>query len=201
MPYDELPNDLNILWKEVGANPSKFSPDQLRREADRLQTRQRRVQILLVALMPFFAAVYALSFFGFPNTLARLGGALTIIACVYWLIHALRGQARTAPDPGETDGIRFYRAELEHTRDNCRWMSWRFVLLAGPFILFDIGCAQLYARFSPFVVWLMCVDCAALLVVLAVWAPLKNLKIARQCQARINALDSMIRSAETHPKS
>jgi hypothetical protein len=200
MPCDELPDNLKSLWKEVSANPSRFSPDQLRREAHRLQARRRRVKILLVALMPYFAAVYAFSFFGFPNTLARLGGALTIMACGYWLIHALKEHARTVPDMGETDGLCFYRVELEHARDNYRWVSYRFLLLVGPFILFDIGCAELYARFSPFIVWLMCFDCAVLLVVLAVWAPVKNLKMARQCQDRIDALDSMIRNAETPPK-
>jgi NADH:ubiquinone oxidoreductase subunit 3 (subunit A) len=200
MPCDELPDDLKTLWKEVGANPPTFSPDQLRREANRLQAKRRRGQILVVAVMLFLAASYAFSFFGFPNTLARLGGALTIIACGYWLVHALRERARPAPDPGETDGLSFYRAELEHARDNHRWMSWRFLLVAGPFILFDIGAAQLYAKFSPFIVWLMCFDCALLLVVLAVWAPAKNLKMARKYQGRVDALDSMMRSAETRPK-
>jgi len=201
MPCDELPDNLKVLWTEVGANPSRFSPDRLRKEAAGLQARRRRVQTLLIGLMPFFGAVYAFSFFGFPNRLARLGGALTIIACSYWLTHALKEHARTEPDMGETDGLCFYRAELKHARDNYRWMSWRFLLLVGPFILFDVGCAQLYARFSPFIVWLMCFDCAALLAVLAVWAPVKNLKRARQCQNRIDVLDSMIKSAQTNPKT
>jgi len=188
MPCDELPDDLKILWKEVGANPSMFSPDQLRRETNRLQAKRRRGQIVLVACMLVLAASYGFSFFLFPNTLARLGGTLTVIVCGYWLVHTLMERARAAPDAGQTDCLSFYRAELEHARDNHRWMSWRFLLLLGPFILFDIGVAQIYAKFSPFIVWLMCFDCALLLGVLAVWAPVKHFRMARKYQDVINAL-------------
>jgi len=198
MPCDELPDNLKILWKEVGANPSMFSPDQLRRETNRLQAKRRRGQIVLVACMLFLAASYGLSFFLFPNTLARLGGTLTVIVCGYWLVHALMERARAAPDPGETDGLCYYRAELEHARDNHRWMSWRFPLLLGPFLLFDIGVAQIYARFSPFIVWFMCFDCVLLLVVLAVWAPVKHFRTARKYQDCIDALDTASGRGQAH---
>lgn len=190
MPCDELPDKLKNLWKEVGANPSMFSLDQLRRETDRLQATRRRGQIVLIGCMLLFIATYGLAFFLFPNTLARLGGALTVIACSYWLIHAFMEQARTSPDPGEEDGLSFYRAELEHTRDIHRWLSWRWPLLLGPFILFDIGFAQIYAKIWPLIVPFACFDCALLLAVFAIWLPIKNFRLARKCQDLINALDA-----------
>jgi len=190
MPCDELPDKLKILWKEVGTNPSMYSLDQLRKETARLQAKRRREQIVLVACMLVFVSSYGFSFFVFPNTLARLGGALTVIVCSYWLVHALRERARAAPDAGGTDGLSFYRAELEHTRDIHRWLSWRWLLLLGPFILFDIGVAQIYAKTWPLIVPFACFDCALLLAVFAVWLPVKNFRMARKYQDCIAALDT-----------
>lgn len=190
MPCEELPDNLKILWKEVGANPSMFSLDQLRNETNRLQAKRRKGQIVLVACMPVFAASYGFSFFLFPNTLARLGGILTVIVCGYWLVHALMERVRVAPDPGEKDGLTFYRAELEHTRDLHRWLSWRWLLLLGPFVVFDIGVAQLYAKDWPLVVLFACLDCALLLAVFAIWLPVKNFRLARKYQDLINKLDA-----------
>jgi len=198
MPCDELPTNLKILWKQVGANPSTFSAEQLRRETSRLQAKRRRGQIVLVACMLAFVVSYGLSFFLFPNRLARLGGALTVIVCSYWLVHALIEQARVAPDAGETDGLSFYRAELEHTRDIHRWLSWRWLLLLGPFILFDIGVAQIYVRTAPFLVWLMCFDCALLLAAFAIWFPVKNFRMARKYQDLIDALDAAPGGDQAH---
>jgi len=190
MLCDEFPDNLKDLWKEVGANPSMFSTDQLRRETNRLQAKQQRGQIVLISCMLLFVAAYGLAFFLFRNTLARLGGALTVVVCGYWLVHALMVQARNAADPGETEGLCFYRAELEHARDNHRWMSWRFLLLLGPFILFDIGVAQIYAKVWPLIVWFVCLDCALLMGALAVWAPVKHFRLARKYQGCIAALDA-----------
>jgi hypothetical protein len=140
--------------------------------------------------MLVFAASYGLSFFLFPNTLARIGGALTVIGSGYRLVHALMERARTLPDSGDLDGLRFYRAELERTRDIHRWLSWRWLLLLGPFILFDIGVAQIYAKIWPLVVLFACFDCAVLLAVFAIWLPIKNLRLARRYQDIINSLDA-----------
>jgi hypothetical protein len=200
MPCDELPDNLKILWKEVGTNPSMFTAEQLRRETSRLQTKRRKGQIAVVACMLVLAASYGASFFLFPNTLARLGGALTVIVCGYWLVHALMVQARAATDPGETDGLCFYRAELEQARDNHRWMSWRFLLLLGPFILFDIGVAQIYAKVWPLIVWFACLDCALLMGVLAVWAPVTHFRLAKKYQDLIVALNAASGSGQAQRK-
>jgi hypothetical protein len=102
---------------------------------------------------------------------------------------------RAVPDP-ETNSVRFYRAELVRLRDRQRGMVWRFVLLAPPFILWDIGFAQMIAKASPLLASFLWFDGAFLLVILAVVAPLKSLRRARKVQGRIDAVDAAIRSNE-----
>jgi hypothetical protein len=195
MPCDELPDDLKVLWKESGANPSMFSLDQLRKETNRIQAGRRRGHIVLGGCMLLLVAGYGLSFFlPFHHTLARIGATLSVLVCGYWLTHALVERARVVGDFGETDGVRFYRAELEHVRDNHRWMFRRWLLLPIPFILFDIGCAQMYAKLSPFIVPFVCFDCALLVAIFAIWAPVKHSRLARKYQDRIDALDAAVRS-------
>jgi hypothetical protein len=197
MSCDEMPDNLRSLWDEFGANPSVFSADQLRRETARIQAKRRRGQIVVVGFLLVMVAAYGLSLFLFPNTVARVGATLSVLVCGYWLVHSLIERARTVPDMNVTDGVRFYRAELEHARDGHRWMSWRSLLLPGPFILFDIGCAQIYAGASPFIVWFVCFDCALLLVAFAILGPAKNFKLARKYQDIIDALDAVAGRDET----
>ncbi len=192
MACDELPDNLRTLWKEdeAGMNPLMFPIDELRRETERLQARRRKGRVVLGVAMLAVAAGYALSLFLLHNALTRIGATLSVLVCGYWISHALIERARAAHKPLDTDGLRHYRAELERARDSYRWMSWRWMLLPGPFILFDAGIAQLYAKLSPIIVPFVCFDSALLLVALAIWAPLKNLKLARQYQDRINELDA-----------
>jgi len=196
MPCDDLPDDLRILWKEAGTDRPMFSVDQLRDETERMQARRRRGYIVAGVCMSFFVAFYALVFFLYVhNSLTRIGSTLSVLVCGYWLVHVLAERARVATDLGETDGVRFYRAELERTRDWHRGVSWRLVLLALPLVLCDLGFAQIFAKFSPIVAPLMWLTAASLLAALAIWAPLKHLKLARKYQDRIDALEAATRSS------
>jgi hypothetical protein len=145
--------------------------------------------------MSFFVAFYALTFFYVHNSLTRIGSTLSVLVCGYWLVHVLAERARVATDLGETDGVRFYRAELERTRDWHRGLSWRFVLLALPLALCDLGFGQIFAKFSPILAPLMWLTAASLLAALAIWVPLKHLKLARKYQDRIDALEAAARSS------
>jgi oleate hydratase len=55
--------------------------------------------------------------FVFPNLLQRIGLLLSIAGVVYCLIQIRLQRPRPMPDAGETESIRFYRAELERLRD------------------------------------------------------------------------------------
>ena len=193
MPCDELPDNLNSLWSALGADRAGFSPDQMRREILRVQAKRRRGQTVLVCAMLLVATGYALSLFVFPNILARIGATLSVVVCGYWLVHVMGQRSRHPLNPGETDGRRFYKTELENARDDLRWMSWRWLLIPGPFILFDVGCAQMYAKVAPFLIWFVCFDSALLIAALAIWAPMKNLARARKYQACIDAINGSAR--------
>jgi hypothetical protein len=195
MPCDDLPDDLKTLWKKAGTNQPMFSVDQLRNELERMQVQRRRGHIVMGTCMSFFVAFYALAFFYVHNSLTRIGSTLSVLVCAYWLFHVLAERARVAPDLDQTDGVRFYRTELERTRDRHRGLSWRFVLLALPLVLCDLGFAQVFAKFSPILAPLMWLVAASLLAVLAIWAPLKQFKLARKYQDRIDALDVAAKSS------
>jgi hypothetical protein len=190
MPGDYLPDDLKILWKEVGVNPPMFSADQLRKEMERLQAgRHKRYVTGIVAAWILFAA-FTLFFFVFENTLARIGSILSILGAGYWLAQLQRGRARIVPDVSETDGVRFYRAELERLRDCHRgprlWS--RVLIFAPPWILFNVGFAQIHPELAPFMLF----DCAAILAAFAILVPL-NLRLAGKYQRRIDALDAVLK--------
>ena len=196
MPCDDLPDDLRILWKEAGANRPMFSTDQLRKEIGKMQARRRRGNLVLSVCMSLFVACFTMSFFFFPfsNTLTRIGSALSVLVCGGWLVLILREGARVGSDPGDTPGVRFYRAELERARDSHRGLLWRFLLLPPPFILLDLGLARALAKFSPFVAPLMWFDGALVLTAFLIYAPVKHLRLSRKYQSRIDGLDATLRS-------
>jgi len=195
MACDEMPDDLKILWKEAGTDRPVFSPDQLRQETEKMRARRRKSDVLGAAVMAFFVASYTIIFFFIPNNALTLAGSiLSVLICGMWLINILRKRARVAPDPGETDSVRFYRAELERARDNHRTLVWRLARLGPPFILWDIGFARIFAKAAWFIEPLMWFDCVFLLAMFAVVLPVKQLKSMRKYQERIHTLDAAMRS-------
>jgi len=195
MACDEMPDDLKILWKEAGTDRPMFSPDQLRQETEKIRARRRRSHVVLIVAFSVVVACLAGFFFYFRNPLTRIGAILGILAYGYWVIYILRERARTVPDPGETDGVGFYRAELERMRDWHGGMrAWRMSILVPPFILYDFGLAQTFAKLAPWTVLFVWFDCTIFLGLLAIWAPIKHRKTARKYQERIDTLDAAIRS-------
>ena len=189
MPCDELPDDLKILWKKAGSDLPMFSPDQLRAEAERLQAKRRRDYLALSVAFSSAVPCYAFFILYFHNTLTRLGSGLSLLVFGYLAIDTLVKRARPVPDLGETDGLRFYRAELERKRNWHRGIPWRLLMLAPPIILVDLGLAQIFARLSPFAAPVLWSWGAFLLVVLAIWGPAKHRRLARKYQDRIDTLD------------
>ena len=201
MPCDELPDDLKILWKEAGMDQPMFSTDQLRAEAKKLQAKQRRDYLVLSVVFSSAVPSYAFFIYFFHNTLTRLGSSLALVVFGYLVIDTLVKRARALPDPGETNGWRFYRAELDRKRNWHRGLPRRFLMLTVPLILVALGLAQFFAQVSPFippVIWSWAVF---LLIVFAIWGPAKHRRLARKYQDRIDALDSAVSSTgQTGPK-
>jgi hypothetical protein len=187
MQSDYLPDDLKILWKEMEMNPAVFSPDQLRKEADKLRAGLRRRSIIGGGAAWIVIAGFMAFFFVFPNALERIGSALTVLGAAYMVVQLRMRPPRVLPDLSETGCTQFYRAELERQRDFHRgsWFWSRLlILLPGP-IVFLVGFAQAYPEAAPFM-WL---DFATLLVLAILAVPL-NLRLARKYQRRIDMLDA-----------
>src|SRR5208283_1718013 len=130
MACDELPDNLKILWKEAGTDRPKFSPEQLRQETEKMRAKRRKSDVIMAAAMALLVAGYGIIFFFIPNNALTLAGSiLSVLVCGAWLIDILMKRARVAPDPGETDSVRFLQNELERARDHRRTLAWRLALL------------------------------------------------------------------------
>jgi len=194
MGGNDLPDELKILWKEAGTDRPMFSPDQLRQETEKMQSKRRRREIVLIVAFSVVLACFAGFSFYFRNPLTRIGTILGILAYGYWVVYILRGRAQTVPDPGETDGVGFYRAELVRMRDWHHGMRvWRLVILVPPFILYDLGLVLTYVKLAPWMVLIVWFDCTIFLGLIAIWAPIKHRKTARKYQERIDSLDAALR--------
>jgi hypothetical protein len=117
---------------------------------------------------------------------------LTVAGNLYMLVQLRLVPARAMPDVGETDCIRFYRAELERQRDFHRgkWFWSRLLIFAPGPTIWIVGFARAYPQL-PFI-WL---ELAAMLILAAMTVP-ANLRLARKYQRRIEALDTSLKSAK-----
>jgi amino acid transporter len=194
MPCDELPDDLKTLWKEAEMDRSIYSPNQLRAEAEKMQAKRRKDNLILSAVFSSAVASYAFFLFYFHNTLTLVGSGLAVVAFGYLVVDVLVRRARALPDPGETDGLRFYRAELERKRNWHRGIPWRFMMLSLPLILVSLGLGQVFAKISPIIPPLIWGWTLFLLVLLWVLGPAKHRKLARKYQERVDRLDSTAKS-------
>jgi hypothetical protein len=187
MRLDYLPDDLSQLWQELASNPVPVSPDDLRREARKLRSRVRLRNWIIPGVCCFVIAAYGLFFFHSRTALERIGSALSIVGAAIVAVQYLKRPARTMPDSGAIECIRFYRAELERQRDLHRGkgvLSWLLPFLPGP-ILFNVGFALDVPMFAP----LVGLQMVAFLMIAAIVVPL-NLRLARKYQLRLDALDA-----------
>jgi hypothetical protein len=187
MRSDYLPDDLKKLWKELASNPVQVSADDLRNESRRLRTGLRFRNWFVVGICCIIITAYSLFLFRSNTALERIGSVLSIAGTANVIVQFLKRPARTMPDSGAVESIRFYRAELERHRDFHRGKgihSWLLPFLPGPMI-FNIAFALDRPIFAPIVALQM----AAFLMIAAIIVPL-NLRMARKYQQRIDALDA-----------
>ena len=204
MPCDELPDDLKIAWKEAGMNGQVFSPNQLRAEAEKMQAKMRRLYLGVSVGFSTAALSYAVIIFNyhfFHNTLMLIGSSLSLVGFGYLVIYALVKRARALPDLGETDGLHFYRTELERKRDWIRGIGWRLPIIGVPIFLVDLGLIQLLLKTSAFLAGVSLSWGVFVLGLCVAWVPVRNSRMARKYQEHIDALDSAAKSAgRTDPK-
>ena len=187
MAGDYLPNDLKVLWQELTTNPVQLTLDDLRKEEGKLRKRVGRRSVVGGGAALIVGVVFTVYFFVFPNVLQRIGSVLTVVAAGFLLIQLRMRPARVMPDMGETESIRFYRAELERQRDfhRGRWLWSRLIiLLPGP-VVWMVGSVRAWPKATTLTWWTL-----AAFLILAVIGVMLNLRLARQYQRRIDALDA-----------
>jgi hypothetical protein len=187
MRLDYLPGDLNRLWQELASNPVRVSPDDLRRETEKLRSRVRLRNSYISGVCCLIIAAYCAFFFYSTTRLERIGSAISIVGTTLAGIQFLRRPARRIPDSATIECIHFYRAELERQRDLHRArgvLSWLLPFLPGP-ILFNAA----VALDSPMLAPLLWLQMAAFLMIAAMVVAL-NLRLARKYQRRLDALDA-----------
>jgi hypothetical protein len=198
MPCDELPDDLMIPWKEAGMNGQVFSPDQFRAGAEKMRAKMRRIYLVVSVGFSTAVASYAFIIFNFHlfhNTLMLIGSSFSLVGFGYLVIYALVKRARALPDLVETDGLRFYRTELERKRDWIRGIGWRLPIVGVAMFLVDLGLIQLLLKTSGFLAGISLSWGVFVLGLCAVWVPMRNSRMARKYQERIDALDSAVKRA------
>jgi hypothetical protein len=186
MAGDYLPNDLKVFCQELTTNPVQLTLDDLRKEEGKLRKGIRKRSVMGGGVALIAGGFWAVLFFVFPNVLQRIGSVLTVVGAGFLLIQLRMRPARVMPDMGETESIRFYRAELERQRDFHRgWWLWSrlIILLPGP-VVWMVGSVRAWPKATTLTWWTL----AAFLILAAIAVPL-NLRLARQYQRRIDALD------------
>lgn len=187
MAGDYLSNHLKDLWQELSADPVRFTLEDLHRDEEKLRKRVGRRSVVGGGAALIVAVLFAVSFFVFPNLVQRIGSVLTVLGAGYGIIQLRLRPSHVMPDMGETESIRFYRAELERQRDFHRaWWLWSrlIILLPGP-VVWMVGSVRAWPKAATLTWWTL----ATFLILAAVAVPL-NLRLARQYQRRIDALDA-----------
>jgi hypothetical protein len=189
MPNESGPNEMQNLWCSQPVNPSAMSAEDLRRKAQSLKAKNRRVTSVLAVLMLSAAAGYASFLYFFPGTIQRIGASLTLAGYVYCGYQLRkRGPGTTGPGPLMAT-TSTYRVQLERQRDFLR-TCWRRLLLPivpGPavflmgFLVPELGLATAALLTS-----------AIILPPFAMVIPLVRRKVS-QLQRQIDELDALMR--------
>jgi hypothetical protein len=183
-----------------------FSPNQLRAQAEKMRAKMRKGYLIMIVVFSSMVATYAFiaynasNFHIFHNTLMLIGSSLSVVGFGYLVIDALVKRARALPDLGETDGLRFYRTELERKRDSIRGTGWRLPMVWVPVFLVDVGLTQWLLKTSAILAGINLSVGVFCLVFIGAWVPVRNRRLARKYQERIDALESAVKSAgQTDP--
>jgi len=117
---DELPmNDPKKIWQDQPTEPIKMSLDEIRRKAEKFQTKSRLKVLMGMVIGLFVCVAFARMSAEIPDIVPRIGwGMLSLwgLYCAYatykWI-----WPRRLAGNATLTTSLDFYRSELERRRD------------------------------------------------------------------------------------
>lgn len=181
--------DPRDVWQSQQQASFSLSPDEIELKLLAVNDMSRKRSFSVVVALAILIPGLGLWWIRFPNPLARLGTALTLIGSAYIAVQAyvIKRRQREADLGAASDepSVEFYRTALERQRDFHRgaWLWSRLaIFLPGP-VIFALG-----ARSSSS---LSLVAVIAIFVLLGFLAIPMNLSRARSFQRRINELDRL----------
>ena len=171
------------LWLKQAREERTMPLDEIRREAERLDTKTRRWLVATAVLLILLVIWEAWQVWIQQEMLERAGDLLTIAAFVY-VAYRFRKHRLAAPpvDPGRTNCVDFYRAELIRQHDLSR-DSWGYLLPFVPGVALSLGLFE--HRPTSHRIALVAFGVGVFLGV-AWW----NAHTARKLQHKIDALDA-----------
>jgi len=207
MTNDEVPTNVEKLWKSQASETPHLSPEDLHRRMDKFERK-----IFWRNIREYIAGAIVVAGFGyyewkFPALLSRIGSGLTIAGALYVMFQLhRRASAEPAPaDLGRSTYIEFHRREVVRQRDALRavW-SWYLLPFVPGFTVFLAGLAQSAmntARLAghpltatQVVEFIAGSGSFVVVVFIAVW--LLNRWTAAKLQAQIDELDSLTRDQD-----
>ncbi|MGA7415191.1 MAG: hypothetical protein WBW33_32265 [Bryobacteraceae bacterium] len=136
---DELPSDMQNLWRDEPGEPVRISVDALRRKAQKFEAETRRGFRNAGILMICLAACYLSFLYFFPGILQRIGASLTLAAYLYCGYQFRKNgpvKRLLADAPAATCAA--YQSELKRLRDFSLISTLLLPFIPGP-ALFVMG--------------------------------------------------------------
>ncbi len=182
-------------WQDQPLEATTMSVQEVRARIEKLSKLVRRRNIIggFACTTVFLAFIYFSA--GSVNRLERIGSILTAVGGAYVGLQILRrkmGAREIDSSRSQTEtSITFYRSELQRQRDFHRgiWLWSRLLIFVPGPVVFLIGLADA----DPHRVTFIAIEAAVFILLLA-WSVPKNLRLARNFQRELDALDSQLRT-------
>jgi hypothetical protein len=153
------PDEMQDDWRSQPADPVRIPADELRRRSVLCEGNKRRAFWAGASLSVFSAALCAWFFYRLPDTVPRIGFALTFIGEVVFLYQWLKLRRGAEEQAGPTAVA--YRAQLVRQRERVLSIRKMFLLpfVPGPavillgFLIPQLGVVPAVALTSAFLAW------------------------------------------------
>jgi len=189
MAHDDVPNDLQRLWRDQPGGEVQMSVQEIRARAEKLERtvgrRNQREYVAAAVVIPVFGAVA-----WFVENAAVALGSLLVVLATLWIVYYLHrhGAARRpAGEQGAMSCLEFHRSEIVRQRDLLRsvWL-WYLLPPAPGMLLIVVGPALERPER-----WAGALGAVSVIAVAFTGIGLLNQRVARKLQRRIDDLDAV----------